>query len=71
MVLGKSSTLREVLSHPEGKKIIEKYFSKELKSPFLKFAMKLTLEQIAQKSTDKKEAQEFLEKIHKELQQIY
>lgn len=70
MTLGKSSTLREVLSHPEGNKIIKKYFSKELKSPLLKFAMKLTLEQIAEKAQDKNEAQKFLEQIHKELQQI-
>lgn len=70
MSLSKSSTLKEVLSNPQGKAILQKYASKWLKNPLIKLALNFTLEEIAEKAPDKAEARELLEQIHEELQNI-
>lgn len=70
MLLSKKSKLRDVLANPQGKKILETYFSDALKSPMLKMAMGYTLEEIAKKAGPKKIPQTLIDEIDKELRSI-
>lgn len=64
------SKLKDVLKDPDGKKVLEKYFSEELKHPMIKMAMGLTLEQIAKKAGPEKASKNLIDKIDKELRNL-
>lgn len=70
MSLSIKSKLRDVLKNPNGRKVLEKYFSEELKHPMLKMAMGLTLEQIAKKAGPERVPQSLIDKIDKELRDL-
>lgn len=70
MSLNKKSKLKEVLANPQGKKILEKYFSEALKSPLVKMAMGYTIEQLAKKAGPENVPDSLLETIDLELKQI-
>ena len=70
MSLSIKSKLKDVLKDPNGRKVLEKYFSEELKHPMLKIAMGLTLEQIAKKAGPERTTKELIKKIDKELRSL-
>ncbi|MPW25318.1 hypothetical protein GC105_05915 [Alkalibaculum sp. M08DMB] len=70
MSLSKKSKLRTVLNNPEGKLILENYFSEALKSPLLKMALGYTIEELAQKAGKKNVPDALLEQIDIELRKI-
>lgn len=70
MSLSIKSKLKDVLKDPNGKKILEKYFSEELKHPMLKMAMGLTLQQIAEKAGPGRATKDLIEIIDKELRSL-